>query len=181
MRLVLFSLLLCAEPLLAQVPANQAGQVAIVSVDLTPDSPVSSQELQAVADEITKHTYFPRHLGEMVERARYTLQCDGYFKADVSLADTRAVTPDQTAIAITLAIREGYQYRLSEITFTGNKAVLTSELRNQFTIANGDVFDTEKIRRDLEGIRRVYVSRGYINFVPVPNTPTPTMQQILCR
>ena len=70
---------------------------------------------------------------------------------------------------------------MSEITFTGNKAVLTSELRNQFTIANGDVFDTEKIRRDLEGIRRVYVSRGYINFVPVPNTPTPTMQQILCR
>jgi len=45
-----------------------------------------------------------------------------------------------------------------------------SQLRQQFEIADGDVFDVEQIRKGLEQLRRLYAMRGYINFTPVPNT-----------
>jgi outer membrane protein assembly factor BamA len=172
MRFYLLGFLLCAGLLLGQAPVNHVRTVSVVSVDLTPDSSVSSEELAAMVAEIKNYTYSPYGLFEIKERARYTLQRHGYFKADVSLADTRAVSPDQATIAIILAIRNGPQYRLSQITFADNKAISSSELRAQFVIANGDVFDVEKIRHGVEAMKTVYQSRGYINFTPVPNTDT---------
>ena len=70
---------------------------------------------------------------------------------------------------MTLAIKEGQQYQLKQITFSGNKELSASLLRQQFE-ADGDVFDVEQIRKGLEEIRKLYALRGYINFTPVPNT-----------
>ena len=70
-----------------------------------------------------------------------------------------------------MPVEEGDQYRLKEITFTGNKAVSdTRALRAQFKIKDGDIFDTEAIRKGLENLRKAYAALGYINFTPVPNT-----------
>jgi outer membrane protein assembly factor BamA len=170
MRFSLLAFWLCSGLLFAQCPASQVGNVSIAGVDLTPDSSVSSEELAAVVAEIRNCTYSPYGLFEIKEQARYTLQRYGFFKADVSLADSHAVNSNLATIAITLAIRSGAQYRLGQITFAANKAISTAELRAQFLIAGGDVFDVEKIRHGLEAIRALYCSRGYINFAPIPNT-----------
>lgn len=37
-------------------------------------------------------------------------------------------------------------------------------------IANGDIFNTQKIRVRLDDLRELYSSQGYIDFTPVPNT-----------
>lgn len=73
-------------------------------------------------------------------------------------------------IAVTLAIKEGQQYRLEQTTFSGNKEFSELQLRQQSLIADGEVFDTEQIRKGIDQVRRLYGSRGYINFTPVPNT-----------
>jgi hypothetical protein len=53
---------------------------------------VSSDHLRAITEEVAKHTYPANQPGEEIaERARYTLQQDGYFKAEVSPA---TVEPD---------------------------------------------------------------------------------------
>jgi outer membrane protein assembly factor BamA len=106
---------------------------------------------------------------EIAERARYTLQQDGYFKAEVRLAN-QLVSPMQWTVAVTLGISEGRQYRLKEINFGSNGVFRAQQLRRQFEIENGEIFDVEKIRRGLEQLRRLYAARGYINFSPVPNT-----------
>lgn len=164
-------ILLCSGLLLAQTPTNQLSEETVASVDVAPGSSVSSEHLHAVAEEIQSHSYALKDFAdEIAQRASYTLQRDGFFQADVAVSGTHSLGPDQSTIAVTLAIREGRQFRLSQITFAGNKVVLESELRSQFMIANGDIFDTEKIRQGLEGMRRLYASRGYINFAPIPNT-----------
>ncbi len=72
---------------------------------------------------------------------------------------------------IKLPVEEGDRFRLKEITFSGNKAVTdTSRLRALFKIKDGDIFDTEAIRKGLENLRKAYAALGYINFTPVPNT-----------
>lgn len=44
------------------------------------------------------------------------------------------------------------------------------ELRPQFPIAAGEIFNTAKIRQGLDALRKTYASNGYVDFTPVPVT-----------
>jgi outer membrane protein assembly factor BamA len=170
MRTYLLGFLLSPILLLAQTPINHIGEVTVASLDVTSESVVSSEHLSQIAQEFESHSLNPSQLREMVERTRYGLQREGYFKADVSLNDIHPIDLIGGTIAVTLAIEEGPQFHLQQIGFSGNKALPESQLRQQFEIADGDVFDVEQIRKGLEQLRRLYAKRGYINFTPVPNT-----------
>jgi outer membrane protein insertion porin family len=134
-------------------------------------------------ENLIARTYDSTKLSEDAERVRYYYQTKGYFKALVAdpktqIHDTSGVrwywpfkSSPGKAVDITLPVEEGVRYRLKEITFSGNKAVAnTAGLRLLFKIKDGDVFDTEAIRKGLESLRKAYAALGYINFTPVPNT-----------
>jgi len=140
MRACVLGFLLSPAFLLAQSTSSHIGRVTVDSVDVTSDSDVSSQHLLQITQEIEDHTYPPSQEEEIVERARYRLQCEGYFEADVSLNDVQTLNQGDGTIAVTLAIREGRQYRLGQIRFTGNKELSESNPRQQFPIADGDIF-----------------------------------------
>jgi outer membrane protein insertion porin family len=134
-------------------------------------------------ENLFARTYDSTKLNEDAERVRYYYQTKGYFKALVAdpktkIHDTSGFlwympwkkTPGK-AVDITMPVEEGDRYRLKDITFTGNKAVTnTARLRMLFKIKDGDIFDTEAIRKGLESLRKAYAALGYINFTPVPNT-----------
>ena len=133
-------------------------------------------------ENLFARTYDSTKLNEDAERVRYYYQTKGYFKALV--ADPKTQIRDTNppwywpfsrkpgkAVDITLPVEEGERYKLKEITFTGNKAVADPRaLRAQFKIKDGDVFDSEAVRKGLENLRKAYAALGYINFAPVPNT-----------
>src|SRR5580698_7872168 len=134
-------------------------------------------------ENLFPRTYDSTKLTEDAERVRYYYQTKGYFKALVGdpktqIHDTNGVkwyfpfkSSPGKAVDITLPVEEGQRYRLKSITFTGNKAVKnTQALRNLFKIKDGEIFDTEAIRKGLEALRKAYAALGYINFTPVPNT-----------
>ncbi len=134
-------------------------------------------------ENLFARTYDSTKLSEDAERVRYYYQTKGYFKALVAdpktqIHDTSGVkwywpfkSSPGKAVDITLPVEEGQRYRLKDITFSGNKAVTnTAGLRALFKIKDGDVFDTEAIRKGLEALRKAYAALGYINFTPVPNT-----------
>ena len=123
MRFGLVGLLLSSGMLLAQSNTGSIGRLAVSSVDVANGSSVSSDHLRAITEEMAKHTYPANQPGEEIaERARYTLQQDGYFKSEVRLAN-QLVSPTQSTVAVTLEISEGQQYRLEEIAFSGNKVI----------------------------------------------------------
>lgn len=134
-------------------------------------------------ENLFARTYDSTKLNEDAERVRYYYQTKGYFKALV--ADPKTKIHDTSgflwylpfkkspgkAVDITMPIEEGERYKLKEITFTGNKAVKdTNALRAMFKIKDGDIFDTEAVRKGLDNLRKAYAALGYINFTPVPNT-----------
>jgi len=134
-------------------------------------------------ENLFARTYDSTKLSEDAERVRYYYQTKGYFKALVAdpktqIHDTSGVrwywpfkSSPGKAVDITLPVEEGERYRLKEITFSGNKAVTnTAGLRALFKIKDGEIFDTEAVRKGLEGLRKAYAALGYINFTPVPNT-----------
>ena len=86
MRSSVLGLLLWPALCLAQSPTGQMGTVTVNDVEVTSGSEVSSEHLQTITREIEGHSNPPSEPEELVERARYALQREGYFKADISLA-----------------------------------------------------------------------------------------------
>ena len=134
-------------------------------------------------ENLLAKTYDATKLTEDTERIRMAYQHKGYFKAVVQDPKTQIrdyspgvlhlpfVQKAGKRIDITVPVTEGDRYRLSGITFTGNKAISnTTLLRGVFNMKDGEIFDTEKVRKGLEDLRKVYEEFGYINFTPVPDT-----------
>ena len=176
---------------------KEGPKVKVGKITFTGNKALSNRELQSamknlkpigIPHSIFLENLFPRtydstKLNEDAERVRYFYQTKGYFKALVAdpqtqIHDTSGVkwywpfkSSPGKAVDIKIPVEEGPRYRLKEITFTGNKAVTdTSRLRPLFKIKDGDVFDTEAIRKGLDSLRKAYAALGYINFTPVPNT-----------
>jgi len=128
---------------------------------------------QQIIQDIQSRTY--KHANseeEIAERVRYACQVRGFFKAVVGRPSVTVVggTPQEAVVDISLAVSEGEQYRLKDISFTGEKAFSAEELRAEFHIVDGDIFNTEEIRQGLDALRKLYASKGYVNFTPVPST-----------
>ena len=176
---------------------KEGPKVKVGKIKFEGNKAVSSRDLQSamknlkpigIPHSIFLENLFPRtydstKLTEDAERVRYFYQTKGYFKALVGdpktqIHDTSGVkwyfpfkSSPGKAVDITMPVEEGQRYRLKDITFSGNKAVKnTQALRSLFKIKDGDIFDTEAIRKGLEALRKAYAALGYINFTPVPNT-----------
>ncbi len=127
-------------------------------------------------------TYDASKLSEDAERVRNEYQMKGYFKALVQ--DPKTQVRDTggfhipliqkgggKAVDITLPIEEGERYRLGGITFKNNKAIQDARLlRSLFPMKDGDIFNTDNVRKGLEALRKGYGELGYINFTSVPET-----------
>jgi len=114
-------------------------------------------------------------LAAIPQRVRYALQGRGYFRAEVSDPETTVVsqTPAEKVVDLVIRVNPGALYTLSNVEFDGDRAVeifSADQMRAQFPISPGDVFDTEKIRLGMEHLRKLFADAGYINFTPVPET-----------
>lgn len=109
---------------------------------------------------------------ETAQRVRQAWQEHGYFKADVAGYDSTVLTSNPVAarIALRLQVYEGQRYRLGGISFKNNKVRKIQELRSLFPLKDGDIFNTDMVRRGLDNLRKAYGELGYINFTSVPDT-----------
>jgi len=73
-------------------------------------------------------------------------------------------------VDVVFDIDEGPQFHLSEITWTGMKEFTHDELQRAMPVHPGDVASRRQIADGLDRLRKLYASRGYINFTSVPDT-----------
>ena len=97
---------------------------------------------------------------------RDALQRRGYFRA---LLRSRSYLirseADQRHYQITIEIDSGPQYRLDQITFSGATVFPIAELRKQFSLQDGDLFDVTKLRNGIGSITRIYRAKGFIDMI----------------
>ncbi len=131
-------------------------------------------------ENLFARTYDATKLEEDAERVRLAYQEKGYFKAIVTDPKTKIRDTGGRIylfgkgggkrVDITMPVEEGERYKLGKITFSGNKAIMnTKALRALFPIKDGDVFDTSKLRKGLENMKKAYGELGYISFTPTPD------------
>ncbi len=135
-----------------------------------------------VLESVFHRTYDATKLQEDTERVRDAYQQKGFFKAlvqdpETHIRDTGPGFPwlfrkgGGKAVDITIPVEEGARYHLAAITFKNNKAFKnTAPLRKLFAMKDGDLFNTEFVRKGLKDLRDAYGEFGYINFTAVPDT-----------
>jgi outer membrane protein insertion porin family len=139
-----------------------------------------------ILENLLPRVYDASKLEEDSERVRQAYRDRGYFRA--SVGDPQTNLRNETGLSlltfrpkkgkridITMPIEEGGRYRLTGITFSGNKAVTNVKaLRGQFPLKDGDWFNATEFGKGLQNLQKAYGALGYINFVA---TPTPTVDE----
>lgn len=143
-------------------PAAPPVRIKVQSVSLTNDSRISSEHLQLIEKQIL-HSRF-RELPQIAQAAMRTLNMEGYMKpqAEVTAADVLNETAVLRTVAVTLRIREGEQYRLKTITFDKKMLFPEAQLRQAFTMKDGEVARDDKILEGEAALRDLYATKGYM-------------------
>jgi len=159
----------------------------------SPGLPPSVQE--QIAKTLIEPIYDDPQQGqdEVIAQIRDAWQQQGYFTVKVVHSDSQTLeeTPERKTVALTVNIDAGTQYRLSELrlepaaSFDAARPVSSArigvepretatpeQLRTFFPIHKGDIFDTDKIRRGIEDLRKAYGAQGFINVLVLPKFKT---------
>lgn len=139
--------------------------VQLRTLSMTGNAPASLQ--QQIAAALQGGTY---SLDELQERIRQKLSDAGYYDARVMDAEQTDVRQQAglEVVDVSVRVRCGDEYQMGEITFNGAKAYPVAQLRSQFSITKGALFNASAVSKGLEQIKNLYQSAGYANFGAVP-------------
>ena len=135
-------------------------KLSLVSKDL------SREERQSIIHTFQGGTYDP---DELAEHIRFKLRDTGYESVEVS--EARFVRLHVYDADVSYAVHRGSQYRLAGITFTvnpGQPVFTAAQLRSQFHVEDGAVFNATEIGKGLESLKGLYGSAGYPYFGAIP-------------
>lgn len=127
-------------------------------------------------------TYDKGKMAEDLERVRSLYQDKGYAKMiaeepKTALHDTAGfplpipwIAPKPgKRINVLIPVEEGAQYRMGQLSITGNKLFTQEQLKSVIGLKPGDIFSVGKIRKSFDNIRKAYGERGYISESSVPD------------
>jgi outer membrane protein insertion porin family len=84
----------------------------------------------------------------------------GYLKFNINSTQV-SITPDKKDIYITINITEGHQYKIREVTLSGDLVVPPEELFPLIKINPGDVFSRKQVTESVDRISSLLGNQGY--------------------
>jgi outer membrane protein insertion porin family len=119
--------------------------------------------------------YSREELSGDIEKLRSYYMDRGYANMDVESTQV-AISPDKEDIFITLNVKEGDVYRVSDVKIAGNLVVPEEDLRAMVTVRRGDIFSRKQITTTTELMQLRLGQDGYafakIDPVPKENPQT---------
>jgi outer membrane protein insertion porin family len=119
--------------------------------------------------------YSREELSGDIEKLRSYYMDRGYANMDVETTQV-AITPEKDDIFITLNVKEGDVYRISDVKIAGNLVVPEEQLKSLVAVRRGDVFSRKMVTATTELMQLRLGQDGYafakIDPVPKENTAT---------
>jgi outer membrane protein assembly factor BamA len=96
----------------------------------------------------------------------------GYLKAAFSDAQAKVVqdTPQETMVDVTFLVDPGHQYKLTAIEIAGYKSFTAENLKPLIHVEIGQPANAVQLDTDIEAIKQIYGTRGYMAVSIRPNT-----------
>src|SRR5881296_1774854 len=140
----------------------------------------------------SKDTYFDLKLADDITRIRMLYAEHGYVRANVldPVVETKPHQVHRTLpfirppfpwgipipfwkkkvdrYYITIKIEENDQYRVGDVKVMGSKEFNENVIKAVLGLVPGQVYNDTQLRKGFENLKKLYGSRGYINFTPVP-------------
>jgi len=69
---------------------------------------------------------------------------------------------------ITIKLEENDQYKIGDVKITGNKELNENVIKLILGLVPGEIFNESQLRKGFDNLKKIYGSRGYVNFTPVP-------------
>jgi hypothetical protein len=172
-RLLLSVLLLNAAMAWAQANISDAEDIT-AEIVLTGATTVPIAVKQGITQQINQAAAKIGSLDspEFIETLRDLFQQHGYLKASIGDPQWGPIQGDgkHRHVRITVAVDEGSLYRTGAITFKDSSVFERQALRAAIPIMDGEIFNVEQMRVGLKNLRNMYCSKGFVNFIPLPNT-----------
>jgi outer membrane translocation and assembly module TamA len=104
----------------------------------------------------------------------YVLRDRGYYKARVEEPKFSFIpqASEKKVANVTVHVDPGIQYRVGEIHFEGTTVFTPDQLQNVFPVQKGELFKLTKVLKGLEDLRKLYATKGYVNFFCIPQIST---------
>jgi outer membrane protein assembly factor BamA len=89
----------------------------------------------------------------------------GYLKAALGDPEPTVVQDDgrETLVDVMVPVHPGRQYRLAGIKFSGNTAFPDATLQAAFHVKIGEAANVPELEKDLQSVRQMYGTRGYMD------------------
>ena len=151
--------------------SNKNGGILITDFTINGTRTISTTDLAGITSDMIG-SCFNEDSGEMEERVRASFQDRGYFKAEMKNLHIKPSDSLSVPKPVTLEgeVSEGVRYKLAEITFVENHAFSSKRLREQFPLKRGEVFARDKVASGLESLRKLYGTRGFLDWIAIPGT-----------
>ena len=150
---------------------NKNGGILITDFTITGTQTISATDLARITSDMIGSCY-NEDSDEIGERIRASFQQRGYFQSEVKSVKFNAGDPLGVPKPVTLEseVSEGPQFRLGQVAFVKNHAFSSEKLRDQFPLKAHDIVEREKVASGLESLRKLYATRGYLDFMAIPDT-----------
>jgi Surface antigen variable number repeat len=122
--------------------------------------------LGEIARYVSKIRYEKSEVNRFIRtRLKDIYDSRGYLaaKAPDPQVKVTAQGPRHTTIALTVRVAEGLQYKLGDVTWTGNHAYTASELNEALQPTISKAVNLSRFRDQLSVIRDLYAKRGYLH------------------
>lgn len=169
---LLAATLLAQAPVRDNVPVVQVRRLNIISTDLP------SSEALPIKRAIEGRSC---SILEISERVKRLLSDQGYAEANAEIVNLLPLlqSPPRGAAVVSVRVKAGSKYHLSAIRFEHATAFPAEQLRQQFPIQDGALFNGTAIGKGLNNLSNLYESQGYINAIVTPQLQTDDAQHTL--
>ncbi len=139
--------------------------ISIRNVDFAGAGPSELPPLQAAAKKISGQEFLRSALRIQADKDLLPVYLErGFLTAAISDVQPKVVenSPQHTQVDITFTVDPGRQYKVTEIEWSGNKVFPTQKLSGLVHQPVGQVANALQLNQDLEAIKKLYGTRGYM-------------------
>src|SRR5215475_10715816 len=172
---------------------DEGPRIRVQKITIEGNKVFSTREIKDPMNSILgRDTYFDLKLADDLTRIRMLYAQHGYVRVNIAepILETKAhpvrktfplmrpspfgipipfATQALTRYFITLKIAEGSQYRVGDLRISGNRLFDEDTIKKVLGLNSGDVFNEVRLRDNFLQLRKLYGTKGYVNFTAIPS------------